>query len=144
MFGCTLPPNGHSREPRCPTQISSPSKLMSIAPSRASRPCLVDGEFGGTEVDSAIVRAELEIRLRSLSEQRGPLTGGRIDETNGPRHYIGRRHVKDRNDEPVVVDWRAPVAAPFYRATISVGKSEPLQGLCLKQRSFGPTRGNHS
>ncbi len=96
---------------------------------RAATARLVDGEFGGTEVDSAIVRAELETRLRSLSEQHGPLTFGRIDEDNGPRHYIGRRHVKDRNDEPVVVDWRAPVAAPFYRATIR----DPL-GLRLRRR----------
>jgi DNA helicase IV len=96
---------------------------------RAATARLVDGEFGGTEVDSAIVRAELETRLRSLSEQHGPLTFGRIDEANGPRHYIGRRHVKDRNDEPVVVDWRAPVAAPFYRATIR----DPL-GLRLRRR----------
>ena len=96
---------------------------------RAATARLVNGEFGGTEVDSAIVRAELEARLRSLSEQHGPLTFGRIDEDNGPRHYIGRRHVKDRNDEPVVVDWRAPVAAPFYRATIR----DPL-GLRLRRR----------
>jgi DNA helicase IV len=85
---------------------------------RAATARLIEGEFGGTEVDSAIVRGELEARLRSLSEQGGPLCFGRIDEEDGPRHYIGRRHVKDRNDEPVVVDWRAPVAAPFYRATI--------------------------
>ena len=92
--------------------------LACLEAMRAATARLVDGEFGGTEVDSAIVRAELETRLRSLSEQHGPLTFGRIDEEDGPRHYIGRRHVKDRNDEPVVVDWRAPVAAPFYRATI--------------------------
>ena len=38
----------------------------------------------------------------------------------GPRSrawHIGRRHVEDGNGEPVVVDWRAPVAVPFYRAT---------------------------
>jgi len=92
--------------------------LACLAAMRAATARLVEGEFGGTEVDSAIVRAELEARLRSLSEPRGPLTFGRIDEEDGPRHYIGRRHVKDRDDEPVVVDWRAPVAAPFYRATI--------------------------
>ncbi len=103
--------------------------LACLEAMRAATARLVDGEFGGTEVDSAIVRAELETRLRSLSEQHGPLTFGRIDEENGPRHYIGRRHVKDRNDEPVVVDWRAPVAAPFYRATIR----DPL-GLRLRRR----------
>jgi DNA helicase IV len=79
---------------------------------------LIEGEYGATEVDSAIVRAELEARLHSLGEQAGPLCFGRIDEEDRQRHYIGRRHVKDERDEPVVVDWRAPVAAPFYRATI--------------------------
>ena len=31
--------------------------------------------------------------------------------------YIGRVAVADAHQEPVVVDWRAPVAEPFYRAT---------------------------
>ncbi|MGH2698328.1 MAG: hypothetical protein ACRDJL_03900 [Actinomycetota bacterium] len=39
---------------------------------RAVTARLVEGEYGGTEVDSGIVRAELEARLRSLSEQSGP------------------------------------------------------------------------
>ncbi|MGH9064819.1 MAG: HelD family protein, partial [Acidimicrobiales bacterium] len=30
--------------------------------------------------------------------------------------YIGRRHVEDGAGDPVVVEWRAPVAVPFYRA----------------------------
>ncbi len=33
------------------------------------------------------------------------------------RWYIGRRHIEDDRHDPVVIDWRAPVAAPFYRAT---------------------------
>jgi DNA helicase IV len=31
--------------------------------------------------------------------------------------HIGRLAVADQNSEPVVIDWRAPVAEPFYRAT---------------------------
>ena len=31
--------------------------------------------------------------------------------------YIGRRHIEDDHHDPVVIDWRAPIAAPFYRAT---------------------------
>ncbi len=31
--------------------------------------------------------------------------------------HIGRLAVADENSNPVVVDWRAPVAEPFYRAT---------------------------
>jgi DNA helicase IV len=33
------------------------------------------------------------------------------------RIYIGRRHVHDADGRPVVVDWRAPVSTPFYRAS---------------------------
>ena len=31
--------------------------------------------------------------------------------------HIGRLAVSDENADPVVVDWRAPIAEPFYRAT---------------------------
>jgi DNA helicase IV len=36
---------------------------------------------------------------------------------SGDTWYIGRLAVADEGQEPVVVDWRAPVAEPFYRAT---------------------------
>ncbi|MEJ7799581.1 MAG: ATP-binding domain-containing protein [Ilumatobacter sp.] len=38
--------------------------------------------------------------------------GGRIES-----FHIGRLAVADHDADPVVVDWRAPVAEPFYRAT---------------------------
>ncbi|MFQ5558373.1 MAG: HelD family protein, partial [Acidimicrobiales bacterium] len=41
----------------------------------------------------------------------------------------GRRHIEDGHGEPIVVDWRAPVAIPFYRATAA----DP-QGLALRRR----------
>src|SRR5262249_20692225 len=31
--------------------------------------------------------------------------------------HIGRIAVSDQDHEPLVVDWRAPIAEPFYRAT---------------------------
>src|SRR6516162_332714 len=34
----------------------------------------------------------------------------------GEQFHIGRRHVHDEDGRPVVVDWRAPVSLPFYRA----------------------------
>jgi DNA helicase IV len=40
----------------------------------------------------------------------------RIDR-DGDTFYIGRIAVSDEESEPVVVDWRAQVAEPFYRAT---------------------------
>ena len=54
---------------------------------------------------------------------------GRIDEEGGPRWYVGRRHIEDEQHDPVVVDWRAAVAAPFYRATVH----DPL-GLRMRRR----------
>lgn len=33
------------------------------------------------------------------------------------RWYIGRRHIADEHNDALVVDWRAPIAAGFYRAT---------------------------
>ncbi|MET0146302.1 MAG: ATP-binding domain-containing protein [Ilumatobacteraceae bacterium] len=59
----------------------------------------------------------------ALEDLRSPGAGeffGRIDTSDGagPEHwYIGRRHIEDDQHDPVVVDWRAPIAAPFYRAT---------------------------
>ena len=82
---------------------------------RAER--LIAEELGAGEVDSEHVRRELARRLRSMRGA-GPLCFGRIDEQAGKSFYIGRRHVKDDSDRPVVIDWRASVAAPFYRATI--------------------------
>ncbi|WP_020390793.1 HelD family protein [Kribbella catacumbae] len=53
-----------------------------------------------------------------------PLFFGRLDYEAGAiedidRIYIGRRHVHDGNGTPLVIDWRARVSVPFYRATRS-------------------------
>jgi len=61
-------------------------------------------------------------RLSELELGDDALVFGRIDrraETPGglETFHIGRLAVSDERREPVVVDWRAPVAEPFYRAT---------------------------
>jgi hypothetical protein len=55
-------------------------------------------------------------RLLDLESDRS-LCFGRIDRTDGDRYYIGRRHVHDVEGDPVVIDWRAPVAEAFYQAS---------------------------
>jgi DNA helicase IV len=55
-------------------------------------------------------------RLADLSEE-SALCFGRIDRVDGDRYYIGRRHVHEQNLDPVVIDWRAPMAEAFYQAT---------------------------
>jgi len=48
------------------------------------------------------------------ADEPGPTSARRLE---GDRFYIGRVAVSDATSEPVIVDWRAPVAEPFYRAT---------------------------
>ncbi|MEH1016875.1 AAA family ATPase [Micromonospora sp. CPCC 206060] len=38
-------------------------------------------------------------------------------EHRGARYYLGRRHLTDPTGRPLVLDWRAPVSARFYRAS---------------------------
>ena len=68
-------------------------------------------------VDARIAQFHLKRREEALRAGRGPLCFGRIDTEDGERWYVGRRHVEDEASMPVVVDWRAPVSAAFYRAT---------------------------
>src|SRR6201996_5817248 len=74
------------------------------------------GTFQARTERDVVVRTSLA-RLEQLDIGRQPLTFGRIDEVQGERFYIGRMGVSGRDQEPLVVDWRAPVAEPFYRAT---------------------------
>ena len=74
-------------------------------------------------VDSAIAQAHLEHRLATLDAEVPGLSFGRLDHEDGATWYIGRRHVEDARGDPVVVDWRAEVSTPFYRATAA----DPLE-----------------
>ena len=74
--------------------------------------------------DSALVFGRID-RAESAGE-----SGGSGDDIVVEAFHIGRLAVSDENHDPVVVDWRAPVAEPFYRAT---GR-EPM-GL-LRRRHF--------
>jgi DNA helicase IV len=56
-------------------------------------------------------------RLADLDIGDSPLVFGRLDLDDGATWYIGRLAVEDDQHTPLVVDWRAPVAEPFYRAT---------------------------
>lgn len=63
-------------------------------------------------------RADYAARVRAgLAIGDLPLCFGRIDTDGHERFHIGRLGVLDRDGEPLVVDWRTPVAEPFYRAT---------------------------
>lgn len=56
-------------------------------------------------------------RLAVLEAEHEGLVFGRLDLTDGDTDYIGRIGVHDDDYEPLVIDWRARAAEPFYRAT---------------------------
>ena len=58
--------------------------------------------------------------LRELETEHEGLVFGRLDKTDGQVQYVGRLGVRDPDFEPLVIDWRAPAAAAFYRATPEV------------------------
>lgn len=75
-------------------------------------------------------------RLTKLNIGDRSLVFGRIDPAGtGERFYIGRVGLWDADHDPILVDWRAPVAEPFYRAT---GR-EPLG---LERRRHFASRGS--
>jgi DNA helicase IV len=75
--------------------------------------------LAANKADAEAVKWQLQRRLASLDDDAAVLAFGRIDEASGEQWYIGRRHVEDVSGVPVVVDWRAEVATPFYRATLA-------------------------
>ena len=62
-------------------------------------------------------------RLAVLDAEQEGLVFGRLDRTDGEVRYVGRIGVRDADYEPLVIDWRAPAAEPFYRAT----PADPMQ-----------------
>src|SRR3954462_7603248 len=58
-----------------------------------------------------------EDRLAQLNAVESGLAFGRLDMRGGDRHHIGRIGLTDDGHDTLLVDWRAPVAEPFYRAT---------------------------
>lgn len=74
---------------------------------------------GLVERDAMVHRATAQ--LRALDAEAEGLVFGRLDFDDGETYHIGRLGVRD-DLEPLLVDWRAPAAEPFYRAT----SGEPL------------------
>nr|WP_286159736.1 AAA family ATPase [Actinospica acidiphila] len=66
-----------------------------------------------------ILVAERSGLLAALNAVDGSLCFGRIDLTSGQTHHIGRIGLRADDDEltPLLIDWRADVARPFYLAT---------------------------
>ena len=76
----------------------------------------------GTGQDRLERQAHLDQLTRQIAAVRAAedrLAFGRIDAEDGSARHIGRIGLRDEEGEPVILDWRAPTAAPFYQATYS-------------------------
>ncbi|MCX4906566.1 AAA family ATPase [Streptomyces sp. NBC_00878] len=99
-------------------------------------------------VNAEALAHQIDARVKALADlSHTPLFFGRLDYLHSPgadraegaegeQFYIGRRHVHDADGDPMVIDWRAPVSQPFYRAS----KKNPLD-IALRRR-FGYTGGD--
>ncbi|WP_269855590.1 HelD family protein [Streptomyces sp. RPT161] len=98
-------------------------------------------------VNAEVLQQQIARRIEALADlAHTPLFFGRLDYLHAPgadraegaegeRFYIGRRHVHDADGDPMVIDWRAPVSQPFYRAS----RKDPMDiGM---RRRFGYTGG---
>ena len=74
-------------------------------------------ESAAQAVDSAIAKAHLEPGSAAWTPTSTGWPSGGSTTRTATRWYVGRRHVEDERGDPVVVDWRAPISTPFYRAT---------------------------
>ncbi len=98
--------------------------------------------LGADRVSEEYLKADLHRRAEALIDLPDtPLFFGLLDYAvwpddageadAGAQFHIGRRHVHDLDGRPVVIDWRAPVSRPFYRAS----PADPM-GVALRRR-FG-------
>ena len=74
---------------------------------------------GETPMDRDVEVRALARRMKRLDVADDGLCFGRLDGFSGDRTYIGRIGLLDEDNEykPLLVDWRAPAARPFYTAT---------------------------
>jgi len=103
--------------------------------------------LAGDRVSEQYLKADLYRRAQALRDLPDtPLFFGRLDyartaavlargddppEPAAEEFHIGRRHVHDPDGHPVVIDWRAPVSRPFYRAS----QTDPMS--LARRRRFG-------
>lgn len=98
------------------------------------------GDVGVDAFASEALGAARVRRLRALADDPSvPPFFGRIDRTGAAERdetfHVGRRHVRDDDGDPLVIDWRAPMSRAFYRAT----PTDPMG--VRRRRRFGFSAG---
>src|ERR687895_1839540 len=97
-------------------------RLDDLREQAAARLAAVLRETGGNpqaRVEREVANTRYTERLGQLAAAENGLVFGRLDFRDGERRYIGRLGILDEaaDYEPLLMDWRAPAARPFYVAT---------------------------
>ncbi|MEU6036352.1 ATP-binding domain-containing protein [Actinomadura sp. NPDC047616] len=71
----------------------------------------------GSLVDRDAMVHQAALRAQALDVADDGLVFGRLDLSGGEIRYIGRIGVRTPDHDSLVIDWRAPAAEDFYRAT---------------------------
>lgn len=132
----------HELETRPPTSTTTTDPGDALRAELATEQVVVDGVYERLDALRAHSRARLEQtrrgrgggtpqnrserdsfatmyedRIAQLESVEDRLVFGRLDLDDGQRRYVGRIGLTDAEHNPLLTDWRAPAAEPFYRAT---------------------------
>ena len=97
--------------------VRSATKVPAEALAQASRLKVIGRAGAGVDtidVDAATARG---IAVMNAPDGNTLAAAEHAGEHAGERHYVGRRHVRDPQGEPVVLDWSAPLCEDFYQAS---------------------------
>ncbi|UWE07923.1 HelD family protein [Actinacidiphila bryophytorum] len=143
-----VPTQDHTPDPLQRERDHLSSSRAALRAMREDVEALDIRDVTGNWVNAKILAGEIEVRIKALADlAHTPLFFGRLDYGHAPgselaegaegeSFYIGRRHVHDAEGDPMVIDWRAPVSQPFYRAS----RAEPMD--VRLRRRFGYTGGD--
>ncbi|MBA2807117.1 AAA family ATPase [Streptomyces sp. KM273126] len=157
VHGTSGPANADPTDPLARERAHLSSSRAALRTMREDVESLDIRDVTANWVNAEALQHQISERIKALADLSDtPLFFGRLDYLHAPGAeqaegadgerpqpeaayqtlHIGRRHVHDAAGDPMVIDWRAPVSQPFYRAS----KRDPMDiGL---RRRFGYTGGD--
>jgi DNA helicase IV len=138
-----MPETSHPPDPELAGEQTHLAESRAQLQRMRERTEAMDAAAGGDWVSREYLQSTFTLRMRQLADDPTiPLFFGRLDYADGVEggstseiFHIGRRHISSPVGDPLVIDWRAPVSVPFYRAS----RSEPMG--VGRRRRFGFQQG---
>ncbi|MFI7537937.1 HelD family protein [Streptosporangium sp. NPDC049376] len=86
-------------------------------------------ETAQAQAERGAAVGRLNRRLAAFDAAEHGLCFGRLDSVDGGRRYLGRIGVRgaEEDEEPLLIDWRAPAARAFYTATAAAPQGVRLR-----------------